>query len=79
MDCDRCRAPTTLSRCSWFNMETLCPSCQAEEEAHPRFAEAKEAEAAAVRAGDFNFPGIGWPLDNHNPSPSGPQAPRGGG
>jgi len=33
------------------------------ERAHRQFAEAAEAEEAAVRRGDFNFRGIGLPAD----------------
>jgi hypothetical protein len=34
--------------------------CASEEEDHPRYREAIEAERIAVRSGDLNFPGIGY-------------------
>ena len=61
MLCDRCPNPIRVSRCSWFNTDDLCESCQRQEESHPDFAYAKEAENAAVLRGNFNFPGVGWP------------------
>ena len=36
-------------------------ACEAEERKHPDYAKAEAAEMAAIRAGDYNFPGIGWP------------------
>jgi hypothetical protein len=48
---------------SYFNRDILCPPCKNKERKHPRFKEAYDAESAAVRAGDYNFPGIGRPSD----------------
>lgn len=59
--CDRCRKPTNVTSTSWFNTQTLCTSCQDEEAAHPDYAYAKKVENDAVRNGNYNFPGIGWP------------------
>ena len=62
MICDRCPNPTTIYRVSWFNTaDTICPDCQKQEEAHPDYEYAKQAEKKAVRAGDTLFPGVGWP------------------
>jgi hypothetical protein len=47
--------------CSYFNTDTICSECWDVERAHPLFPEAKRVENEAVRAGDFNFPGIGLP------------------
>ncbi len=46
---------------SHFNTYCLCPECEAEERRHPDYAKAEAAEMAAVRRGDYFFPGIGWP------------------
>ena len=46
---------------SRFNTDTLCLKCIEEEKLHPDYQKAAEAELAAVKRGDFNFPGIGWP------------------
>jgi hypothetical protein len=61
--CDRCGRETIVLKMSWFNTDNLCLDCQAEEAAHPQYAEARAAEEAAVRRGDFNFPGVGLPPD----------------
>lgn len=61
MKCDRCRKPAPLSSCSWFNTQTLCGACSKEEEAHPDYRYARDREREAVIAGDYNFPGVGWP------------------
>ena len=46
---------------SRFNTDCLCPACTEEEQAHPDYRKAADAEMNAVRHGDHNFPGIGWP------------------
>lgn len=61
--CERCGAETYVVSMSWFNTEMICLACQARERAHPDFAAAKAAEEAAVRRGDYNFPGVGLPPD----------------
>jgi hypothetical protein len=50
----------TMSR---FNTDMVCEDCESREKAHPKYAEAKAAELAAVRRGEHNFPGIGLPPD----------------
>lgn len=63
MICDRCRRPTSVSTGSYFNTEQICLECDEAERAHPSYEEALRVELAAVRSGDFNFPGIGLPDD----------------
>ena len=46
-----------------FNTEQICLACHEAEQAHPSYEEALRVELAAVRSGDFNFPGIGLPDD----------------
>lgn len=46
---------------SKFNTDCLCPKCTAEERQHPDYRKAADAEMEAVRNGNHNFPGIGWP------------------
>ena len=41
-----------------FNTDTLCMKCAEEERQHPDY------ELAAVRAGNRNFAGLGWPGKN---------------
>lgn len=61
--CGRCRKGTNMTTCSFFNTEMICPACEEKEMAHPDYKKAKEAEAEAVRSGNYNFPGIGKPSD----------------
>ena len=48
---------------SRFNTDIICDPCEKLERAHPKYREAQEAELAAVKAGNYNFPGIGKPAD----------------
>jgi len=61
MKCDRCKKPTPVTQMSWFNTDALCDPCREEERVHPDYEEARAVETAAVKRGDYNFPGIGWP------------------
>ena len=61
---------------SLFNEQMICIACIATEQAHPRFDEAVAAEEAAVRRGDFNFPGIGLPPDLQHPEGGQSDEPR---
>ncbi len=49
---------------SRFNTDCLCPECTAEEQRHPDYRKAADAEMEAVKHGDYNFPGVGWPGKN---------------
>lgn len=57
--CDRCNKPSKEYKMSWFNEEMLCKDCQKEEERHPKFEQAKQAELEEVLKGNYNFKGIG--------------------
>ena len=48
---------------SYFNTEIICPECDEAEQAHPDYERARAVEGEAVRAGNFNYPGIGLPAD----------------
>jgi len=48
---------------SMFNQEDICLPCKDTERAHPEYKAAQDAELAAVKSGDMNFPGIGLPED----------------
>jgi len=61
--CDRCGKETQATIMSTFNTEMICLECKAKERAHPDYERARAAEARAVRAGDYNFPGVGKPSD----------------
>ena len=57
--CDRCNGPLELPIMSKFNRDIICTPCKDDECEAPGYAAADAAEVAAVRAGDYNFPGIG--------------------
>lgn len=58
--CDRCSKETLSTIMSMFNYDVLCLECKQKEREHPDYEAAREAEADAVRAGNYHFPGIGW-------------------
>ena len=61
-NCDRCGGSLqdgfSMSR---FNTDALCHRCLEEERQHPDYQLAVDAELAAVRADNRDYPGIGWP------------------
>ena len=59
--CDRCGGELKVRQMSRFNTDVLCPACIEEERKHPDYEKATEAELAAVKRGERDFPGIGWP------------------
>ena len=63
--CDRCHKSLadgfSMSR---FNTDALCYDCLEEEHQHPDYQKAVDAELAALRSGNRNFEGIGWPGKN---------------
>ena len=60
MKCERCGKQTNIHIMSMFNTQDICGECKAAEEDDPRYQEARKADEDAIRAGNFNFPGIGW-------------------
>ena len=63
--CDRCGGSLEHGRImSRFDTSCLCLECERKERQHPDYRKAADAELAAVRRGDMNFPGIGWPGKN---------------
>ena len=62
--CQRCGdTPLGIHTMSRFNTDWLCMPCRELEMQHSDYDRADKAETAAVRAGDYNFPGVGCPLD----------------
>ena len=61
--CVRCKAQDAITTMSRFNTDIICVDCETKERAHPRYQEAADAELAAVKRGDYNYPGIGKPED----------------
>ena len=63
MKCERCGQETISQSMSFFNTDMCCSDCLEKEKKHPKYQEARDAEEAAVRRGETNFPGIGKPAD----------------
>jgi hypothetical protein len=59
MNCDRCGRETSVHIMSMFNTEEICMACEAEEKMRPDYKDAVETDNAAIRKGDYNFPGMG--------------------
>lgn len=58
--CDRCGGSLEEGRImSMFNEQTICMKCKDAERKRPDYGAAHAAEVAAVRAGDWNFKGVG--------------------
>ena len=62
--CDRCGGDLKVRIMSRFNTDCICMKCAEEERQHPDYQKAADAELDAVRRGNMNFPGIGWPGKN---------------
>ena len=63
MKCARCGQETISQSMSFFDTDMCCSDCLEKEKKHPKYQEAYDAEEAAVRRGETNFPGIGKPAD----------------
>lgn len=61
--CDRCQKDTICTQMSFFNTDMCCVQCIDAEKKHPQYVEARTAEEAALRSGNYNFRGIGYPSD----------------
>lgn len=64
--CDRCHSSLDgkSRQMSRFNTDALCHECLEAERQHPDYQKAVDAELAALRSGNRNFEGIGWPGKN---------------
>jgi len=61
--CARCRSVPFSLTMSRFNTDMICMECEDRERAHPKYAEAAAAELRQVRAGNYNYAGVGKPHD----------------
>lgn len=60
--CDRCGKELTDGRTmSMFNTDCICMECKRKEQSESEYKAACDAEIAAVRRGDRNYKGIGYP------------------
>jgi len=61
-NCDRC-GESLDGKCrimSIFNTDCICLECKEAEKEHPKYKEARDAEHAEVKRGNYNFKGIGF-------------------
>ncbi len=57
--CDRCGGSTgNTTTMSVFNQDVICMSCKEEEKLDPDYKLAQDAEAEAIRNGDYNYSGF---------------------
>ena len=60
-NCTRCDGSLADGRTmSRFNTDCICLKCAEAEKTHPDYQKAIDAEVAAIRNGNLNFPGIGY-------------------
>lgn len=59
--CQRCGTHTLVTTVSYFNTDILCLPCKEAERLHPDFPLAEAVEIEAVKRGNYNFEGIGYP------------------
>ncbi len=57
--CHRCKKETNMHIMSMYNTQLICMPCKDKEEKHDDYAEARDAEHEQVKAGNYNFKGIG--------------------
>ena len=63
MRCQRCYNETRVHTVSMFNTQQICIDCATKEKAHSAYENARRREAEEVRKGNYNFEGIGKPVD----------------
>lgn len=57
--CDRCFKETRSTIMSMFNTDVICMDCKSKERKRPEYKAAVDADCDAIRAGNYNFKGIG--------------------
>ena len=55
----------TAHSMSFFNTEEICLQCKRDERQAPGFAGARAADDAAIKRGNYTFPGLGLPEADH--------------
>ena len=59
--CQRCMCDSEAHIMSMFDVSLICNQCWEYEKQDPAYKNAVAAEISAVKSGDFNFKGIGYP------------------
>ncbi len=62
--CNRCGDYANPHTMSVFNQDIICMSCKEKEKMDPDYELARQAEADAVKRGDYNYPGL---MPNYKP------------
>lgn len=65
MICPRCGEKPFATTMSYFNTEEICVECKTEERTLPGYKAAVDAEAAAMKMGNYNFKGVGLSAKDH--------------
>lgn len=63
MRCDRCGKETKSFTMSMFNTQMICHNCETREMNHKDYEKARQADREQVLKGNYNFEGIGMPID----------------
>lgn len=61
--CRRCGKQTNVTTMSYFNTDIICMECDEKERKHSEFKAAQAREEREVKAGNYNFGGVGKPSD----------------
>ena len=61
--CPRCSKESCSRSMSIFNTQDICLECKCKEEQHPDYEKALQKELEEIKKGNFNFKGIGKPVD----------------
>ena len=64
-NCDRCKSKLTTRTMSWLNEDVICIECSEKESSHNKYEEAKKAELAEVKKGNYNYEGLLHEKHNH--------------
>lgn len=62
--CQRCGKSSDIHTMSMFDVALICLPCVELERTHPDYPRACDAESDALKKGDTNFKGIGYPNSN---------------
>lgn len=62
--CQRCDRESDVHIMSMFDISLICMECFEEEQVHPRYEAARDAELRELKKGNTNFEGIGYPAND---------------
>lgn len=59
--CQRCYKETNCHTMSMYSEKLICMGCKEKEEKRDDYGKARDADVTAIKAGNYNFSGIGEP------------------